>query len=72
MRRDEELDAQLRALPEAHLSAALAARVHGAARAMFERGDGRAAGIATAAAVVSAVAIYHRVGRRALSALARG
>ena len=57
---DEELDARIRALPEAPLPAVFAARVHGLAGAAFagEARAGRVAGIVTATAVVSAVAVY--------------
>ena len=73
--REDDVDRRLRALPDAPLPAALAARVHARARAAF---DGEApgprrrfGGIATATAVVSAVAIYLAWAVQFLSALAR-
>jgi hypothetical protein len=69
---DEELDARIRALPEAPLPAALEARVHGRAAAVFA-GDGRASRVArvlTATAVVSAVAVYLTWAVQFLNALA--
>jgi hypothetical protein len=68
---EDDIDSRVRALPEPPLPAALAAGVHARARAAFEeRGGGRVAGIATAAAVVSAVAVYLAWVVRFLSALA--
>lgn len=71
---DEELDFRIRALPEAPLPVAFAARVQGRAAAVFagEARAGRVAGLATAAAVVSAVAVYLTWAVRFLSALASG
>ena len=74
MEREDEIDRRLRALPDAPLSAALAARVQARARAAFELEDhprGRLARIGTATAVVSAVAIYLAWAVQFLSALAR-
>jgi hypothetical protein len=69
----EDVDRWVRALPAAPLPEALAARVHERARAAFEGGGaGRAARVATAAAVVSAVAVYLSWAVQFLSALARG
>jgi hypothetical protein len=69
---DEELDAKIRALPEAPLPAAFAARVHGRATAVFAdpARAGRVAGIVTATAVASAVALYLTWAVQFLSALA--
>jgi hypothetical protein len=73
--REDDVDRRLRALPDAALPAALAARVHARARAAFDGeapGPGRPfAGIATATAVVSAIAIYLAWAVQFLSALAR-
>jgi hypothetical protein len=69
---DDDIDSRVRALPEAPLPTALAARVHARARAAFEgRGGGRVTGVATAAAVVSAVAVYLAWAVQFLRALAR-
>jgi len=71
---DEELDARIRALPEAPLTAALAARVQSQAGAVFA-GEARVrwvAGIVTATAVVSAVALYLTWAVQFLNALASG
>jgi hypothetical protein len=72
--REDDVDRRLRALPDVPLPAALAARVHARARAAFDGAAPRPrrGGIATAAAVVSAVAIYLAWAVQFLSALARG
>jgi hypothetical protein len=71
---DEELDASIRALPEAPLPAALAAHVHSQAGAVFagEARVRRVAGIVTATAAVSAVALYLTWAVQFLNALAGG
>jgi hypothetical protein len=70
----EDIDERIRALPSPPLSPALAARVHARARAAFEESAAprRAAGLATAAAVVSACAVYLAWAARFLTALAQG
>ena len=71
---DRRIDEGLRAWPDAPLPPALAARALERARATFE-GEGRAgraARLATATAVVSAIAIYLAWAVEFLSALARG
>ena len=72
--REDDVERRLRALPAAPLPAALAARVHARARAAFEgearRPNRRFTGLATATAVVSAVAIYVAWAVQFLSALA--
>jgi hypothetical protein len=70
---DERLDERLRAWADAPLPGALSARTRAQARAAFEGGrGGRWGTLATAAAVVSAVATYFAWAVQFLSALARG
>jgi hypothetical protein len=72
---EEELDESLHAiLPAPALPPALAARVHDHARAVFERAGAprRVAVVATATAVVSAVALYLAWAVQFLNALGRG
>ncbi|HVU49711.1 MAG TPA: hypothetical protein VHL80_03435 [Polyangia bacterium] len=70
---DDEIERRVRALPEVPLPPALAARVHRRARAELEAGGaGRLAALATAAAVVSAIAVYLAWAVRFLRALASG
>jgi hypothetical protein len=70
---DDGLDERLRAWAEVPLPAALSARTLTQARAAFESGRaGRWGALATAAAVVSAVATYLAWAVQLLSALARG
>jgi hypothetical protein len=74
-RSDEDFARDLGArLPEVALPPELAARVHRRARAAFAGGEGarRAARIATATAVVSAVAVYLAWAVDFLMALGRG
>jgi hypothetical protein len=69
------LDERLRALPAPPLPPALSSRVGALARAALAEGRGpagRAAGLATAAAVVSAIGLYLSWAVRFLSALAQG
>jgi hypothetical protein len=68
---DDEIDQSLRGLPDVSPPPELAARVHARARAAFEAGGaGRVARLATAAAVVAAVAVYLTWAVRFLGALA--
>jgi hypothetical protein len=73
--RGAAVDQRIRALPEPALPPALAARVGVLARAALAEGRapaGRAAGLATTAAVVSAVGLYLSWAVRFLSTLAQG
>jgi hypothetical protein len=68
---DDEIDQRVRALPAVPLPPALTARVLARARAELEpRSAGRVASLATATAVVSAIAVYLAWAVRFLSALA--
>jgi hypothetical protein len=73
MTNEDEIDRRLRGLPEIPLPPALGARVHARARAELEGARAvRFASLATATAVISAIAVYLTWAVRFLSALARG
>ena len=71
---EDDLDRRIRAWSDAPLPPALATRTLARARATFSGGGraGRVARLATATAVVSAIAIYLAWAVQLLNALARG